>query len=211
MSTKLFTIGIATVLVIGIAVIAIASSGDHGDSMDSNSAETDGAFIVEMTPHHEAAVEMAEVATRKAEHPETKELARAIIATQNEEIDELATIHTDLFGMPVSRGEHGSLGMDAHEMGMDGDAMILANEKPFDRAFIDMMIPHHQGAIRMARVEQESGEDERLMKLSEEIIDAQSREIEEMNAWRKSWYGSPSPAGGIPAEEEAPDHEAMGH
>ncbi len=209
MSTKSVTIGIAAILVIGIAIIAITSMDDHGDSTDS--AETDGAFIVEMTPHHEAAVQMAEVATRMAERPETKQLARAIIAAQNEEIDELAAIHTDMFGMPVSQGEHGSLGMDAHMMGMDGDAMMLAGEQPFDRAFIDMMIPHHQGAIRMARVELERGEDERLMRLSEEIIDAQSREIEAMNAWREEWYGSPSPAGGIPAEEEAPDHEMMGH
>lgn len=211
MSTKSVTVGIAAILVVGIAIIAIASSADHGDSMDSDSAETDGAFIVEMTPHHEAAVEMAEIATRKAEHPETKELAQAIVAAQNNEIDELAAIHTDLFGMPVSQGEHGSLGIEAHEMGMDGDAMMLASERPFDRAFIDMMIPHHQGAIRMARVELESGEDDRLMSLSEEIIEAQSREIEEMNAWREEWYGSPSPAGGIPAEEEASDHSMMGH
>lgn len=210
MSTKSVTIGVAAILMIGIAIIAIASSGDHGDSMDSDSAETDGAFIVEMTPHHEAAVEMAEIATRKAEHSETKELARAIIAAQNREIDELAAIHTDLFGIPVSQGEHGSLGMEAHEMGMDGDVMMLASEEPFDRAFIDMMIPHHQGAIRMARVELESGEDDRLMDLSEAIVDAQSREIEEMNAWREEWYGSASPAGGIPMEEEAPDHEMMG-
>lgn len=200
---------IAAILLIGIAIITITSSDDHGDLMAS--AATDGAFIVEMTPHHEAAVEMAEIATRKAEHADTKELARAIIAAQNEEIDELAATHSDLFGLPPSQGEHGSLGMEAHEMGMDGDAMMLVNEKPFDRAFIDMMIPHHQGAIRMARVQLERGEDKRLMLLSKEIIDAQSREIEEMNAWRKQWYGSSSPAGGIPAKEEAPDHSMMDH
>lgn len=209
MSTKSLTAGIAAVLLIGIAIIAITAGGDHGDSMDS--AETDGAFIVEMTPHHEAAIEMADVAQTNAEHPETKRLARAITATQAKEIDELATIHSDLFGMPVSQGEHGSLGMQAHQMGMDGDATELAGAKPFDRAFIDMMIPHHQGAIRMARIEMESGENSHLMALSQEIIDAQSREIEEMNAWREEWYGSPSPAGGIPAEEEAPDHSMMGH
>lgn len=209
MSTKSLAIGIAAIVALGIAITMIISAGDHGDSIDS--AETDGAFIVEMTPHHEAAVEMAEIATREAEHPETKQLARAIIATQRKEIDELAAIHSDMFGMPVSQGKHGSLGMDAQMMGMGGEAMMLAGEKPFDRAFVDMMIPHHQGAIRMARVELERGEDERLIGLAEEIIEAQSREIEEMNAWRRQWYGSPSPAGGIPAEEEAPDHGMMGH
>ena len=113
--------------------------------------------------------------------------------------------------MPVSQGDHGSLGMEDHEMGMDGEAMSLAGEKPFDRAFIDMMIPHHQGAIRMARIEMEAGEDPRLMEISEAIIDGQSQEIEDMNSWRMEWYGSESPAGGVPAEEEAPSHEMMGH
>lgn len=208
MSTKALTIGIAAVLVIGIAIIALASGG-HGDS--ESAKDTDGAFIAEMTPHHESAIEMADVALREGEHPETKQLARNIASTQAQEIDELEAIHKDLFGVPVSQGAHGTLGMEAHEMGMDGEGDALAGEKPFDRAFIDMMVPHHQGAIRMAQVELQSGEDGRLMDLAVMIINAQTREIEEMNAWREEWYGSPSPAGGVPAEEEAPSHEAMGH
>ncbi len=207
MSTKAVTIGIAAVLVIGIAVITLTSGGGASESAQA----TDGAFIVEMTPHHESAIEMANVALEQAEHPEIKELAQAIVATQAQEIDELAAIHSDLFDLPVSQGAHGTLGMEEHQMGMDGESAELAGERPFDRAFIDMMIPHHQGAIRMARIEQQSGEDDQLMTIADAIIVGQAKEIEEMNAWRVDWYGSPSPAGGIPAEEEAPSHSMMGH
>jgi uncharacterized protein (DUF305 family) len=35
-------------------------------------------------------------------------------------------------------------------MGMMMDPQQLANQKPFDEAFIDAMIPHHQSAIEMA-------------------------------------------------------------
>ncbi len=207
MSTKALTIGIAAVLVAGIAIITITAGGEHGDSVDPR--ETDGAFIVEMTPHHESAIEMAKVAEKSAEHPEVKQLAAAIISTQAEEIAQLSKIHTRLFGLPVSEGKHGTLGLGEHQMGMGGDMTMLESEKPFDRAFIDMMVPHHQGAIRMARVELESGDDEELMGLAQAIVDAQSREIEEMNSWREDWYGSASPAGGVPAEDEGAMPEGM--
>jgi uncharacterized protein (DUF305 family) len=93
------------------------------------------------------------------------------------------------------------------------DVAALEKARPFDLTFIDTMIPHHQGAIRMARIELERGSDEELANLATAIIEAQSREIEEMNAWRERWYGSPSPAGGVPPadEAEAPSHEEAGH
>lgn len=209
MSTRTLTIAIVAILVIGIAVITITAGGED-DSGDAKA--TDGAFIVDMIPHHESAIEMAEIARKQGEHPEVKTLAGQIASTQAAEIGGLERIHQRIFGQPTSRAEHGTLGLPAHVMGMQMDASALAGERPFDRAFIDMMVPHHQGAIRMARIELAAGENPELTKLAEAIITAQAREIEQMNSWRVDWYGAPSPSGGVPAEEEsAPSHEAMGH
>ena len=69
----------------------------------------------------------------------------------------------------------------------------------FDVQFVDMMVPHHQGAIRMARVELARGKNPKLKALAQSIIASQSREITQMNSWRRGWYGAASPAGGIPA------------
>lgn len=74
----------------------------------------------------------------------------------------------------------------------------LDTAKPFDRAFIDMMIPHHQGAIRMSRAELAKGSDPQLQTIAKGIITAQTNEITEMNSWRSKWFGAPSPAGGVP-------------
>jgi uncharacterized protein (DUF305 family) len=210
MSTRNLTLAIAAVLVAAFAIITV-TAGDGEDSADAKA--TDGAFIVEMIPHHESAIEMAAIAARQGERPQVRALADQIASSQAAEIGGLERIHQRLFGQPISAASHGTLGLPAHEMGMHMDASELASEKPFDKAFIDMMVPHHQGAIRMARIELTQGEDPDLMRIAEAIIDAQAREIAEMNRWRVDWYGSPSPAGGVPAEDDAtvPSHEEMGH
>lgn len=88
----------------------------------------------------------------------------------------------------------------------------LQSARPFDRAFIDMMIAHHAGAIRQARVESDEGENDQLVALSHRIVAAQSREIREMNAQRRQEFGARSPSGGVPAEaspESSGDMEGM--
>ena len=53
-----------------------------------------------------------------------------------------------------------------------------------DKDFVAMMVPHHQGAIDMAKVELQYGKDEKLRAMAEDIIQAQEKEIAEMKAWQ---------------------------
>jgi uncharacterized protein (DUF305 family) len=64
---------------------------------------------------------------------------------------------------------------DMHGMAMTGDA---------DKDFVAMMIPHHQGAIDMAKVELQYGKDPQLRALAEAIVKAQEQEIAEMKQWQ---------------------------
>jgi len=146
---------------------------------------------------------------------QVKQLAATIIAAQQGEIDQLQQIEKQLSDDNVKTA---NLGIPASMMGMNMDATLLRSSKPFDRAFSDMMIPHHQGAIRMARVELAKGKDPQLRQIAQAIIADQTAEIEKMNAWRKAWYGAVSPAGGVPAEGEemnndtsAPMDHSMDH
>ncbi|KAB7645492.1 CopM family metallochaperone [Polymorphobacter fuscus] len=76
-----------------------------------------------------------------------------------------------------------------------------------DRAFLTGMIPHHEGAIDMARIELEHGKDPRARELAKAIIAAQRAEIDQMQAWLAEM-----PASGAPATVTTPvDHDAMGH
>ena len=204
------------IAVLFIAGFAYGACGGDDEQSSATAEETDGAFIAQMVPHHESAIEMAEMAQDQADHAEIRRLADEIIVAQEAEIEDLESIHERIFGEPLSDAEHGDLGMDENMMGMDADMSQLEMAGMFDQMFIDMMIPHHQGAIRMARVELAEGQDPELQEIAQAIIEAQSAEIEEMNGWREKWYGAPSPAGGVPAEDEDTEqaedpHETMGH
>jgi uncharacterized protein (DUF305 family) len=54
-----------------------------------------------------------------------------------------------------------------------------------DKDFAMMMIPHHQGAIDMAKVELQYGKDQQLRAMAEKIIAAQEAEIAELKKWQQ--------------------------
>lgn len=184
--TALAVAGIVLAAFLALVVTSVrgGSRGDNGRS------ETDGAFIVGMVPHHTAAVEMAQMALDRSEHREVKRLAQDIVDSQIEEIGVLRAIHVRLYGAPLSSmsGDHGAMpGMSA-EMGATPAELNAAPE--FDRAFLDAMVPHHQGAIAMAKQEVAKGRDSELRRIARRIIEAQTREIAKMQTWRKEWYGA---------------------
>jgi uncharacterized protein (DUF305 family) len=185
------------------ALVAAGCGGGQEESRPSQSrADTaaEDAFLEAMVPHHESAIEMARLAVERAETKEVRALADDILEAQQTEIAQMGDIHERLIGKPIDPDEtaHEVLGLSAEEAGMDhGDAgATLKRADPFDRAFIDHMIPHHEGAIRMARVVLPKTDDRELRELAENIITAQKREIEEMRAVRKRHYGSSAPEPG---------------
>jgi uncharacterized protein (DUF305 family) len=70
-------------------------------------------------------------------------------------------------------------GMDA----MNRDMMTGGMAEDLDVAFVCSMIPHHQGAIDMAKAELQYGDDEWAKQMAQKVITAQEQEIADMQAW----------------------------
>ncbi len=155
----------------------------------------DRAFVAEMIPHHESAVDMGQMARERGQSAFVRNLAETIIVSQAEEIATMREIASRLAELGVKPR---SLGLTQAEMGMDHDASHLRSADPFDPAFIDMMIPHHQGALRMSYVVLDRGTGVRTKALARQIIAAQTREIDAMESHRAQTSGGapPPPPGG---------------
>lgn len=84
----------------------------------------------------------------------------------------------------------GNDGMSMSDMMMDMNAALRGKTgDDLDRAFIDEMIVHHEGAVEMAQILLQGTERPELIQLGSEIITAQMAEIEMMRQWRSAWFG----------------------
>ena len=190
------------VTMLAAATAFAACGGDDDEAAQQPQGQTNGAqvegngvdraFVAGMVPHHESAIEMARIAQERAQSDFVRDLAEDIIKTQASEIETLKRVDAQLAGSV----DVGDLGVPDHLKGMDQDMEMLRKADPFDREFIDMMVPHHEGAIAMAEAELEKGENPELKKLAQAVIDAQQREIDEMNEHRKENFGGPVPESG---------------
>lgn len=183
-----------TAAVVAAALFTLTACGnedDAGTAAEHNNADV--TFAQKMIPHHEQAIEMAELAESRAESQEVKNLAADIESAQGPEIDTL-TGWLESWGEEVP--DEGMSGMDHGEMSSDDMAGMMTEDEmvdleaasgaEFDQMFVTMMIEHHEGAIEMAMTEQSEGEFPEAIDMAEEIETAQTEEIQTMKDLLKS-------------------------
>lgn len=171
---------------------------DHAMTMDlgPKDAEFDLRFIDGMILHHQGAIAMAEVVLKNSQRDEMKQLAEAIIAAQQGEIEQMQQWRQDWY--PDAREE--LVMYDAqmgHTMVMTPEmqaAMMMSSDlgkadAEFDQRFINAMIPHHEGALAMAEQVLEKSERPELREVAQAILATQQAEIDQMQQWRQTWYG----------------------
>lgn len=149
-------------------------------------------FIEQMIPHHEDAIIMANIALDQGKHNEIKKLAQDIVKAQSDEITKMKDWYKDWFGVDIPESIVSTgMGMIGRMHGgmMDDETDIdkLQNASDFDKVFIEEMIPHHQMAVMMASMLKSGTTRPEMKKLSDEIITAQTREIDQMRQWYKDW------------------------
>jgi len=171
---------------VGIAAAGCGGRGDRTAPATSTGGQVafDQAFIDAMVPHHRSAIEMArEAKAQGLSEPDLIEIADAIESTQQDEINKMLQWREEWFGSSSAGAEEQALdilGLSAADAGMEHSAMELSSAHDVDKAFAQMMIPHHRGAVRMARLAQQRANHDEIKNLARAIISAQEREIETM-------------------------------
>lgn len=195
MKTRLFAIAASSALVVLLAACGAphaaspVSSGTPATSSSAGSianvSDSDVSFAQQMIPHHQQAVEMADLALSRKTSPEVKQLAEQIKGAQGPEI-EMMSMWLEGWGAPMEMGEdhsgHDMGGMDMSGMMSDDDMQSLADAEgaEFDRMWLEMMIAHHQGAISMAEQVKGASSNADVTSLAGAVMTGQAKEIDTM-------------------------------
>ena len=86
--------------------------------------------------------------------------------------------------MPMLPG----MDMSLHMPSIEQQISELQTANPFDKAFIEDMIPHHEMAIDAATLAQAQATHDEIKQLADEIIEAQQEEIQQLQEWKTTWY-----------------------
>ena len=175
------TLGVTAV----ISVSAIQTQAQNSSQMGN--MPYDLHFIDMMIMHHRQGTAMGRLAERKGSTAALKAFARRTAADQESELLELKR-HRDHWYPGAPEMDHSQMmampGMSGHaNMDTQGDMARLqaATGKAFDRLFLDMMIPHHQMAIEMAREATTKAEHAELKEMARLTVSKQQKEVAEMN------------------------------
>ena len=165
---------------------------------DTSFSPADVQFMQDMIPHHHQALEMAALVAERTNRPELIDVAGRINASQGDEIEFMQQWLRD-------RGQHVPDPTAHHAMhtshtmaGMASPEQMaeLAASKSvaFDRLFLELMIPHHEGAVTMVDElldQPGSAYDPVLFEFTSDIVNDQTAEIERMNALLVSLSADP--------------------
>ena len=147
--------------------------------------DPDTAFAKGMLGHHRGAVDMAKIELKYGTDKTMRKLAQDIIDSQQIEIDIMNKWLASHPDAPKPKPNTEAM-QAAYAKGMNtmhSDMMLGIAEPEADMAFARGMLPHHIGAVDMAKVQLQYGTDEEMRKLAQDIIDAQQPEIALMQNW----------------------------
>jgi uncharacterized protein (DUF305 family) len=169
-----------------VTAYKVAAEDMHKAMMVGYTGDVDTDFVRGMIPHHQGAVDMAEIVLKHGKDEEVKKLAGWIIAAQKQEIAMMQHWLTRR-GAPagVKVAHYDAEAVAAFESGMHTmhRNMEIAYTGDADVDFVRGMIPHHQGAVDMAEVVLSSGTDPEIRKLASDIVRTQNGEIAKMQRW----------------------------
>ncbi len=210
MNTKSLAIGLAIALAVGALAYTQLPKGGSDPMAGMDMASADGSastkaneaamatmmkgmmapvtgkpdldFMQGMIPHHQGAIDTAKVVLQYGKDAEVKTLAENVVKAQAGEIAVMTAWlgRIDKAALPVSPD---SVKGNEQAMAAMMKNMMVPYTDDADVDFIKGMMPHHQGAIDMAKVALQFAKDPEVLKLAQDVITAQESEIVFMKGW----------------------------
>ena len=156
---------------------------------ESSYSPDDVRFVHDMIPHHHQALEMAALVANRTNRKELIDVAGRINASQGDEIEFMQQWLRDRGQHVPDPAAHDAMHTSHKMAGMatpEQMAKLAASDgTAFDRLFLELMIPHHEGAVKMVKElldQPGSAYDPVLFEFTSEVTNGQTAEIERMNA-----------------------------
>ncbi len=183
----------AAAVAVAATLAAAGAGGCHASSTDEHRAPAssdaavvagparnaqDVAFLQDMIPHHEQALELSAMVPDRSTNPELVELAQRIAYQQRSELDAFrAQLMQWEFPLanPHQTDRHGMV--DQATM----DHLATLRGAGFDRLWLQSMIDHHRGAITMAQTEIARGQSPDIIGMAKSVAASQQAEVDQMN------------------------------
>jgi uncharacterized protein (DUF305 family) len=172
---------VALVAVLAGIMFAGAPVAASAPAPEQSAAKFEVKFMTQMIDHHAMAVHMGEMCLDKAIHEELRSMCEQIIASQSQEIELMQSWLSDWYGIT-----HEPEMKPGHMQMMDKLAALESEE--FEIAFMEMMIRHHEQAIKEADKCLDRAYHDELKDLCQQIIETQQQEIAQMQTWLCEWY-----------------------
>jgi uncharacterized protein (DUF305 family) len=181
------TIGLALVFLVGAVGYVIGTRGDDDTTALSS---TDVGFLVDMSEHHDQAVEMALLQLANGDDPIARDFATEVLLVQRKELGIMETMLSLGGESPPERDPQRvsmawmDMATPASEMpGMATEAQMdelaAASGPESDRLFLELMRNHHAGGLHMAEWQAEYGSNPSVVALAERMARNQAIEVNE--------------------------------
>jgi uncharacterized protein (DUF305 family) len=153
-----------------------------------NNAKMNGDFDYDfanlMIMHHQMAIDMSRVELEKGIDQSIKNMANGIVVAQEIEIREMQQFIKN-YKVPVTNNQTSNSFKIATEMKSMMDKMNqIKMTSNIDKDYVAMMIPHHESAVAMAKMQLKFGIQNVIVDLSKNIIEDQNYEIDEFKKWQ---------------------------
>ena len=149
-------------------------------------AEFEQSFLQQMIQHHRSGIEMAKLVSNHTTRAELREFATKMIATQQQEIDQMTGWLTSWF--QASPKEVANEAADK-EMRMHMSMLSGKKDADFDKAFLEMMPKHHHMAVEMCEQAEKKATHPELKEAAAKTAKDQQQEIKQLKDWAQSWFG----------------------